>query len=146
MNTDEHRLDANAGIEHDALTERIIGSAMAVSNALGVGFLEKVYENALALELRTSGISVNQQVPVHVWYRDVVIGDYMADLIVENMVLIELKHADGIHPMHVAQCLNYLRATKLKTCLLLNFGTTRLGIKRLSLCPSYLCSSVCIGG
>ncbi len=133
MNTDEHRLDAGAVVDHDALTERIIGCAMAVSNSLGVGFLEKVYENALVLELRADGLSVNQQTPVHVWYRDEVVGDFVADLIVENKVLIELKHSDGIHPVHVAQCLNYLQATKHKTCLLLNFGTTKLGIKRISL-------------
>ena len=133
MNTDERRLETDVTVDHDALTEQIIGCAMAVSNSLGIGFLEKVYENALTLELRANGLSVNPQVPVHVWYRDEVVGDYVADLIVDNKVLIELKHADGIHPVHVAQCLNYLRATKLKTCLLLNFGTSHLGIKRLSL-------------
>jgi GxxExxY protein len=133
MNTDKHRLDADETVIHDALTERIIGCAMQVSNCLGVGYLEKVYENALILELRANGLQVTQQVPVRVWYRYEVIGDYVADLIVENKVLIELKHADGIHAVHVAQSLNYLRATKLKTCLLLNFGTPRLGIKRLSL-------------
>lgn len=133
MNMDEHRLDGDGVGECDALTQRVIGCAIEVSNTLGIGFLEKVYENALVLELKANGLRVVQQVPVHVWYRDEVIGNYLADLIVEDKVLIELKHADGIHSAHIAQCLNYLRATKLKTCLLLNFGTTRLGIKRLSL-------------
>jgi GxxExxY protein len=112
------------------LTERIIGCAYTVSNTLGCGFLEKVYENALAHELRKAGMEVRQQEPVKVRYDGVVVGDYVADLIVEGRVLIELKAVDTLDKVHQAQCLNYLKATGLRVCLLLNFARPRLEIKR----------------
>lgn len=123
MNTDEHRFHT--------LTERIIGCAFTVSNTLGCGFLEKVYENALAHELRKAGLSVQQQWRISVFYDGVEVGDYVADLLVEECVLVELKAAKGLDDVHVAQCLNQLRTTGLSVCLLFNFGRPKLEIKRL---------------
>ncbi|MBN2024507.1 MAG: GxxExxY protein [Pirellulales bacterium] len=112
------------------ISETVIGAAFAVSNALGTGFLEKVYENALAHELRKAGLGVKQQEPVQVFYDDVEVGNYVADLLVSGCVLVEIKVAKGIDDAHLAQCLNYLKATGLKLCLLVNFGTPKIGIKR----------------
>ena len=127
MNSDEHRY------EHDDLTERVIGCAFTVSNTLGHGFLERVYENALAHELTKCGIECSQQVPVAVLYDNVVVGEYFADILVERRLLVELKAVRGLEDSHWAQCLNYLRATKHRTCLLINFGKARIEIKRIAL-------------
>jgi GxxExxY protein len=116
--------------ELDAVTEKVIGGAHAVSNALGSGFLEKVYENALALELRHAGLEVEQQCRIEVRYRDEVVGDYVADLLVEGCVIVEVKSVRALDEIHAAQCLNYLRATGLQICLLLNFGSPKVGVKR----------------
>jgi GxxExxY protein len=118
--------------EVNKITEAIIGAAMKVSNALGVGFLEKVYENALVVELKKTGLKIQQQRMIKVVYEGVVVGNYVADLIVEDAVLVELKVAKTIDDIHQAQLLNYLKATGLKIGLLLNFGTSRLGIKRMA--------------
>lgn len=121
------------GTAINQLSEQIIGGAFKVANALGTGFLEKVYENALAHELRKVGLQVRQQVGVAVHYDGVVVGEYSADLLVEDTVIVELKAIKTLDPVHVAQGLNYLRATGLPLCLLLNFGTPRLQIRRLVL-------------
>jgi GxxExxY protein len=113
------------------LTALILECALRVHNKLGIGFLEKVYENALLHELRKRGLSVVQQQPIPVYYDGLVVGDYVADLVVEGKVIIELKVARILTDEHSAICLNYLRATDLPICLLLNFATPRLGIKRL---------------
>jgi GxxExxY protein len=123
MNTDEHRLNE--------ITEKIIKCVYVVANTLGNGFLEKVYENALAHELRKSGFLVEQQKGIKVRYDGIVVGDYLADLLVQNEVLVELKAVKTLDNIHMAQCLNYLRATGLKVCLLLNFGTPKVQIRRL---------------
>jgi GxxExxY protein len=126
--------DLVRGQERDrlnALTERIIGCAYTVGNSLGSGFLERVYENALVHELRKSGLSVVAQQPLTVWYDGVVVGEYIADIVVAGSVLLELKAVRTLDDMHVAQCLNYLRATNLPICLLINFGESRVRIKRL---------------
>lgn len=128
METDERRADALNGI-----TEAVIGCAYRVGNALGPGFLEKVYENALALELRKSGLQADQQIPVKVHYDGVVVGDYVADLLVGGAVIVELKAVKRLDASHAAQGLNYLKATGYKVCLLLNFGTPRVEVKRLVL-------------
>ena len=121
----------NADSKHlNDLSELIIGRAFVVSNTLGAGFLEKVYENALAHELRKAGLSVRQQHNVEVRYDDVIVGAYVADLLIENAVLVELKSLRVLDQIHTAQCLNYLKATRLSLCLLLNFGNPRLEIKR----------------
>jgi len=119
--------------ELNRVTERIIASAFAVSNTLGCGFLEKVYENALAHELQKTGLAVRQQQPMSVLYDGVVVGEYAADLLVESSVLVELKVAKAFDDVHMAQCLNYLKATGLPLCLLINFGKPRIEIKRLIL-------------
>jgi GxxExxY protein len=116
--------------EMGALTEKVIGCAYAVSNELGCGFLGKVYENALALELRNAGLDVKQQWPLAVLYRGDLVGEYTADILVGNCILIELKAAKKLDDIHLAQCLNYLKAAGLKLCLLLNFGQPKVEVKR----------------
>jgi GxxExxY protein len=118
------------------LGDTIIGRAFIVQNALGCGFLEKVYENALAHELRKVGLVVAQQHDIAVHYDGVIAGKYAVDLVVENRLLIELKAVRVLDAMHQAQCLNYLKATGFWLCLLLNFGSPRLEIKRLSTAPN----------
>jgi GxxExxY protein len=115
----------------NALSERIIGCAFAVANGLGSGFLEKVYENALAHELRKAGLRVAQQQGVSVVYDDVIVGEYAADLLVEAAIVVELKAVRALDDVHQAQCMNYLRATGMHLCLLLNFGRPRLEIRRI---------------
>ena len=112
------------------ITERIIGCAYTVSNGLGCGFLEKVYENALAHELTGAGLRVEQQKAVQVRYDGVVVGDYVADMMVDGCVLVELKSVKGLDDIHMAQCLNYLKATGLNVCLLLNFGVPKVQVRR----------------
>ena len=114
----------------DALSNRVIGCALTVANTLGGGFLEKVYENALALELRRAGLAVAQQHGISVVYLGVTVGEYVVDLLVEGVLLVELKTVRALDHVHRAQCINYLRATGMQLCLLLNFGTPRLEIKR----------------
>lgn len=106
------------------LTDQIIKAFYRVYNGLGKGFLEKVYENALALELRGMGFDVKQQQPVKVYYNGVSVGEYYADLIVAEKVILELKVVETLQLAHEAQLLNYLRATELEIGLLLNFGPT----------------------
>jgi len=116
----------------NTLSEKVIGCAFTVSNSLGSGFLEKVYENAMVHELKKNGIEVKQQHPMVVKYDEVVVGEFAADLLVENELLVELKAAKAINEVHLSQCMNYLRATGLKLCLLLNFGKPRVEIKRVA--------------
>ena len=118
-------------MELDDVTEKIIGCAYKVSNTLGAGFLEKVYENALAIELRKSGLDVKQQHHLPVFYDDEQIGDFYADLLVENSVIVELKAVKMLVPEFSAQVINYLKASKLETGLLINFGKPKIEIKRL---------------
>jgi GxxExxY protein len=112
------------------LSGRVIGCAFAVLNTLGVGFLEKVYENALAYKLRAAGFAVVQQCSVRVHYNDVVFGEYFSDLLVDGVLLVEVKTAKALDDAHRMQCTNYLKATGLRLCLLLNSGRLRLEIKR----------------
>ena len=130
MNTDNINKEPMS-IEKDALTGTIIGCAFKVSNTLGKGFLEKVYENALAIEIKSSGINCEQQKPIHVAYRGVMVGDYYADILLDGQVIIEIKAAKAFEDVHKAQLINYLKATGIHRGLLLNFGTPKLGILRL---------------
>ncbi len=114
----------------NALTERIIGCAFKVSNVLGCGFLEKVYQNALVHELRKNGLKAEPQHAINVYYDGVLVGEYFADILVESTVLLELKATADHQNVFTAQCLNYLKATGMLLCLLLNFGKPRLEIKR----------------
>jgi GxxExxY protein len=124
----------NADIDRiNEMTEKIIGCAYTVWNTLGYGFLEKVYENAMRIELTDRGLSVFQQRPTVVFYRGQNVGEYFSDLLVEDKVVVELKSAKALDEAHVTQCLNYLKATGLKICLLLNFGSSKVEIKRIVL-------------
>lgn len=109
-------------MDDDSLTKQIIGLAYKVHNTLGAGFLEKVYENALKIELEKAGLAVKQQTPIHVYYEGQVVGEYYADLWVEDRIIIELKAVRGLDKMHEVQLVNYLTATGMATGLLLNFG------------------------
>jgi GxxExxY protein len=117
----------------DKITETIISCGMKVSNALGAGFLEKVYENALVLELKKIGLKAEQQKKIAVMYEGSVVGDYFADVLVNDQVIVEVKALKGINESHHAQLLNYLKATGMRVGLILNFGTPRMGIKRMVL-------------
>ena len=120
MDADKNRL------ELDELTSKIIACVYTVANTIGAGFLEKVYENALALELKKSGLTVQQQSAMQVVYKNVVVGEYSADILVNNHVILELKAISGLDNNHQAQCMNYLKATNLHVCLLINFGKPKV--------------------
>jgi len=107
---------------HEEITSIIIAAYYDVYNTLGYGFLEKVYENALILELQKRGLSVKQQMPIKVYYEGQVVGEYFADLLVNDLVILELKAAEQIIKAHEAQLTNYLKATDLEVGLILNFG------------------------
>lgn len=119
-------------IQTGDLSGRIIGCAFRVQNTLGAGFLEKVYENALACEMRAAGLAVAQQKGITVYYNGVVVGEYVADLVVEDAVVVELKASKALDTAHTAQCINHLKATGLHLCLLLNFARPRLEIHRIA--------------
>ncbi len=108
--------------KHTNLTEKVIGAFYKVYNTLGYGFTEKVYENALAIELTKLGLHVGQQKDIAVYYDGQSVGDYVADLVIEEAVLVELKAARHLAEEHEAQLLNYLKATPIEVGLLLNFG------------------------
>jgi len=145
MNTDEHGNKSAPDAKHrelgkrvvefdesslNKLTKKIIGCAFTVGNALGPGFLEKVYENALAHELGKAGLAAEQQQEIDVKYDGVIVGRYVADLVVNRCVIVEVKAVKAFDDIHYAQCLNYLKATGMKVCLLMNFGSTKVQIKR----------------
>ena len=119
--------------EINKITEKIIGCAYKVSNTLGCGFLEKVYENSLAYEVQKSGLSVKQQEQIKVYYEKTEVGFYEADLLVDDCILVELKAVRHLDDIHKAQCLNYLKATGLKICLLINFGNPEVEVRRIIL-------------
>ena len=115
---------SDSGLIHAETTEVILKSFFHVYNTLGFGFLEKVYENSMCVSLEAAGFAVKQQFPIDVVFEGVNVGDYFADLLVDDKVVIELKAAQAISPEHEAQLLNYLKATGLEVGLLLNFGPT----------------------
>ena len=108
--------------KHSDITEQIIGAFYRVYNTLGHEFLEKIYENALAIELKKQGLSIVQQAPIKVYYDDGLVGAYYADLLVSDSVIVELKAVEALADEHHAQLLNYLKATEISVGLLLNFG------------------------
>jgi GxxExxY protein len=112
----------NEKLLHSEITNQIIGAFYTVYNALGYGFLEKVYENALAHELRKRGLEVKQQQPITVYYDGAIVGEYFADLLVDKLVIVELKAAKDVSEDHEAQLVNYLKATNIEVGLLTNFG------------------------
>jgi len=107
---------------HKEITEKIINAYYKVYNSLGYGFLEKVYENSMAIELKKSGLKVEQQKNIKVYYETEEVGDYYADLLFEDLVIIELKAAKALSEDHEAQLVNYLKATTIEVGLLINFG------------------------
>ncbi len=122
----------NADENQGALTERILGAVFEVSNTLGAGFLEKVYERALLKELRLRGLAAVSQAAFPVIYKGESVGDFFGDIVVEDTVVIELKCVDHLAREHVAQCLNYLRASGKTLCLLVNFQKPTVEFKRVA--------------
>jgi GxxExxY protein len=115
------------------ITYAINGAVFEVNRILGPGFLEKVYENALVIELEKRGLKAESQVPVKVSYKGKVVGEYVADIIVEGKVLVELKTVEQLDRIHEAQLLNYLKATGIQVGLLVNFKHAKADIKRMDL-------------
>lgn len=115
----------------DKISERVIGCAFAVSNGLGAGFLELVYQNALAVEFIRRAVAFESQKSLSVAYRGSVVGEYVADFVVEQSLIVEIKALKGLHPQHEAQLMNYLKASGISAGLLLNFGAPRLDVRRI---------------
>ena len=118
-------------MQHEGLTAKILEACFQVSNELGSGFLESVYEKALALALRQKGIDFRCQVPLKVTFRGEPVGEFFADIIIEDKVLVELKAVQALAAEHQAQTINYLEATGLEVGLLVNFGRPKVEYKRL---------------
>jgi GxxExxY protein len=116
---------------HQEITREIIAAAYEVHKVLGGGFLERVYENALVLELTKRGLRGQAQMPIGVQYKGEPVGEYFADLLVNEVVICEIKAGEGLTNAHQAQLLNYLKATGIKVGLLLNFGNNRVQVKRM---------------
>jgi GxxExxY protein len=117
-------------MELNDLTYKINGAVFEVNNILGHGFLEKVYEKALLIEFRRQGLKAESQVPISVEYKSENVGDYFADIVVEDQVIVELKATDRLKKLHEAQLLNYLKATDFKVGMLVNFTYPKAEIKR----------------
>ena len=115
-------MQTNQNYKHSQITEEIIRCFYKVYNSLGFGFLEKVYENAMIKELRKNNFKAEKQIPIKVFYEGDVVGEYFADIIVEDIVIVELKAAESIIDEHELQLINYLKATEIEVGLLLNFG------------------------
>jgi len=116
-------------MKHQDLTSRIIECAYKVHNTLGFGFLEAVYQNALVIELPKAGLHAEKEKKIQVYYDNQLVGDYVADIIVEDKVILELKSVKDLHPAHEAQLVNYLKATGIEVSLLINFSES-VEIKR----------------
>ena len=112
------------------ITYKIRAAIFEVNRVLGWGFLEKIYENALLIELKNRGLNAKAQVPIHVNYKGELVGEYFADIVVEDKVILELKAVESLQKIHEAQLLNYLKATKYKVGLLVNFKHPKAEIKR----------------
>jgi GxxExxY protein len=130
MNTDNNG-SPNSILIEGALTDQILGAAFKVQNALGAGFLEKVYENAMVLELRRGNLKILQQQTFPVRYLGTIVGNYQADLIVEGRVVVECKTVSNLEPVHEAQLMNYLKAAGVRVGMLLNFGRPKVQFRRL---------------
>lgn len=117
-------------MEHSELTERIIGCAYDVFNTLGSGFLESVYEKSLLIELHHAGLEATPQVPLSVYYREECVGQFFADVLVNRLVVVELKAAESISKAHEIQLVNYLTATGMPLGLLINFGPEKVEVRR----------------
>lgn len=116
---------------HEELTEKVLAACFEVTNELGAGFVESVYEKALIIALRDAGVEAKAQVPIPVLFRGQSVGDFFADVLVAGKVILELKACRALLPEHQAQLINYLNATGVEVGLLVNFGNPRLEYKRL---------------
>lgn len=123
-------MKANLDPRLETITEQIIGAAFEVANTLGHGFLEAVYRNALRDEIELRGLAVESEKQYPVFYKGNQVGTYYADLVVAETVVVELKSVETLARDHVAQVINYLRASRLPVGLLLNFGTSRIQVRR----------------
>lgn len=117
-------------METNILTNKILKSCYEVHNELGIGFSEKVYENSLVIALKDHGLKVESQFPLTVNFRDQIVGEFLADIVVEDSVIVELKAVRCLQPEHQARIINYLKATEMNTGLLVNFAVKGLEIKR----------------
>ena len=128
--------------ELDALARRVIGAAIEVHRVLGPGYLESVYEEALAVELALQGVPCDRQAPISIEYKGKTVGEGRLDLLIEDCLVVELKTVDSLLPIHHAQVLSYLKATRQQIGLLINFNTRVLrdGVKRVIFTPSSHCS------
>ncbi len=117
-------------MKYKDLTETIIGCAFQVINELGSGFLESVYEKAMLIALSEKGLSVQSQLPIKVYFRNKIVGDFYADLFVENKIIVELKAVKNLYPEHKAQVINYLKGTGIEVGLLINFGNPKMEFHR----------------
>lgn len=124
--------EKDSKILHKDLSYKIIGLAMQVHKELGHGFLEKVYENGMMVLLREDGMKAIQQAPIKVMFHGEMIGEYFADILVDDKIILELKTVDKISDAHKAQALNYLKATGKELAIILNFGKERLEYERLA--------------
>jgi len=131
MDTDTHEYEPAGSL--DQISEAVIGAAFEVQNILGSGFLEKVYERALRSELLLRGLEVKAQVSFPVDYKGQYIGEYIADLVINDSLIVELKCVERFSDEHLAQCLNYLKASHLRLALLINFQKPRVAWKRIVL-------------
>lgn len=111
-------------LKHQDITESVIGAAYRVHNTLGSGFLEKVYQNSLGVELRSLGIAFEMEKPIKVYYEDELVGNYIADFVVEDKVILEIKAIKELSGIHEVQLVNYLKATGIEVGLLVNFGAS----------------------
>ena len=123
-------------LQHGELTERVLKAFYHVYNTLGYGFLEKVYQNALAVTLRKQGLRVETGVPIDVYFEGEVVGEYWADVIVDGCVILEIKSARALNEAHQYQLINYLRATRISVGLVLNFGPQPQGSMTAGFAPS----------
>jgi GxxExxY protein len=131
MNMDKQdKQDKQDDLKYGEITKVILGCAFEVIKELGAGFLESVYQKALLFALLEKGLAVKNQHPIKVWFRGHKVGDYYADLFVEEKILVELKAVKSIAPEHQAQVINYLHATGIEVGLLINFGNPKLEYKR----------------
>ena len=126
-------VDKNRTMNINDITYAINGAVFEVNKVLGAGFLEKVYERALLMELRERGLTAESQVPIKVAYKEKIVGEYIADIVVEEKVIVEVKAGENFERVHEAQLLNYLKATGVKVGLLVNFRHPKADIKRMVL-------------
>ena len=131
MNTDETQIKPSKDFSLQPITEQLIGAAFEVHNVLGYGFLERVYQRAIQVELQLRGVKVELEPKIQVEFKGVIVGDYAADLLVADKILVELKTDAEYQPLHEAQLVNELHGTGIRVGYLVNFGRERVEYKRM---------------